>query len=73
MPEGSIFELLHVNYRGYVTVVITRDIRKASPLYNFPRSVSSPDPSSSRRFPHRPERISRSTQGFTSLTFEYHF
>ena len=35
MPVGSIFELLHVNYRGYVIVVITRNIRKASPLYNF--------------------------------------
>ena len=35
MPVGSIFELLHVDYRGYVIVVITRDIREASPLHNF--------------------------------------
>jgi hypothetical protein len=27
--------LLHANYRGYVIVVITRDIREALPLYNL--------------------------------------
>jgi len=71
MPVGNIFELLHVDYRGYVIVVITRDIREASPLYDvrflfllrvlcrLGTALTAP----TSRFPQR----------FRSQTFEYHF